>query len=94
MEVINELEEKNGVVVFVFFFFEVEKELQSEVYEFWNFLEGVELEEGLWVIGSVSDGSGEYVYIKDFVVKGQVFNLEIFDILLYYDLICKKVFFK
>jgi Mn-containing catalase len=94
MEAINELEEKNGVVVPASFPPEAEKESQPEAYEFWNLSEGAESEEGPWATGSAPDGSGEYVYIKDPVAKGQVPNPEIPDTSLHHDLTRKKVFSK
>ena len=47
-----------------------------------------------WATGSAPDGSGEYVYIKDPVAKGQIPNPEVPNTALHHDLIRKKVLSK
>lgn len=69
---IEELEAKNGVVVPASFPPEMEMESQPEAYEFWNLSEGTESSDGLWATGSAQDGSGDFVYVKEPVAKGQV----------------------
>lgn len=69
---IEELEAKNGVVVPASFPPEAEKESQPEAYEFWNLSEGDASSEGLWATGSAQDGTGDFVYVKEPVPKGQV----------------------
>ncbi|PLS18115.1 manganese catalase [Bacillus sp. M6-12] len=72
MAAIAELEEKKGVVVPASFPPEAEMEAQPHAYEFWNLSEGSESSEGLWATGSAPDGSGDFVYLKEPVAKGQV----------------------
>lgn len=57
MAAIQELEEKNGVVVPASYPPEAEQESQPEAYEFWNLSEGTESGEGLWAKGSAPDGT-------------------------------------
>ncbi|MFS0869197.1 manganese catalase family protein [Paenibacillus xylanilyticus] len=74
MAAIQELEEKNGVVVPASFPPEAEMESQPEAYEFWNLSEGTESSEGLWATGSAPDGTGDYVYVSNPVPKGQIYE--------------------
>lgn len=74
MAAIQELEEKNGVVVPASFPPEAEQESQPEAYEFWNLSEGTESGEGLWAKGSAPDGTGDFVYISNPVPKGQIYE--------------------
>ncbi|MPY20371.1 manganese catalase [Paenibacillus glucanolyticus] len=74
MAAIQELEEKNGVVVPASFPPEAEQESQQEAYEFWNLSEGTESGEGLWAKGSAPDGTGNFVYISNPVPKGQIYE--------------------
>ncbi|MEJ9222074.1 manganese catalase family protein [Paenibacillus glucanolyticus] len=74
MAAIQELEEKNGVVVPASFPPEAEQESQLEAYEFWNLSEGTESGEGLWAKGSAPDGTGNFVYISNPVPKGQIYE--------------------
>lgn len=86
MAAIQELEEKNGVVVPASFPPEAEQESQPEAYEFWNLSEGEESSEGLWATGSAPDGSGSYVYISKPVAKGQIYSAKIPATELHHDL--------
>lgn len=72
MAAIQEMEEKNGVVVPASFPAEAEKESQPEAYEFWNLSEGTASEDGLWAHGKAPDHSGDFVYVREPVAKGQV----------------------
>lgn len=74
MAAIQELEEKNGVVVPATFPAEAELEAQPEAYKFWNLSEGTESSEGLWATGSAPDGSGDFVYVVDPVPQGQIYK--------------------
>ncbi|MCM3784389.1 manganese catalase family protein [Neobacillus mesonae] len=74
MAAIQELEEKNGVVVPATFPPEAELESQPEAYEFWNLSEGKESSVGLWATGSAPDGTGNFVYVAEPVAKGQVYK--------------------
>ncbi|MET3942297.1 Mn-containing catalase [Paenibacillus sp. PvP094] len=74
MAAIQELEEKNGVVVPASFPPEAEQESQPQAYEFWNLSEGTESSEGLWAKGSAPDGTGDFVYVSNPVPKGQVYE--------------------
>ncbi|MGG4220381.1 manganese catalase family protein [Paenibacillus jamilae] len=86
MAAIQELEEKNGVVVPASFPPEAEQESQPEAYEFWNLSEGEESSEGLWATGSAPDGTGSYVYISNPVAKGQIYSAKIPATELHHDL--------
>ncbi|WP_054955139.1 manganese catalase family protein [Paenibacillus dakarensis] len=77
MAAIQELEEKNGVVVPASFPPEAEMESQTEAYKFWNLSEGTESAEGLWATGTAPDGTGDYVYVENPVPEGQIYKAEI-----------------
>lgn len=86
MAAIQELEEKNGVVVPASFPPEAEMESQPEAYEFWNLSEGQESAEGLWATGSAPDGTGNFVYVANPVPKGQIYEAKIPATTLHHDL--------
>ncbi|MCM3719820.1 manganese catalase family protein [Fictibacillus phosphorivorans] len=90
MAAIEELEQKNGVVVPASFPPEAELESQPEAYKFWNLSEGQESAEGLWATGSAPDGTGDYVYEADPVPLGNIPNPEIPAPTLHHDLDGKK----
>jgi Mn-containing catalase len=72
MAAIQELEEKNGVVVPASFPPEAELESQEEAYKFWNLSEGEESGKGPWANGTAPDGTAEYEYVSDPDPKAQV----------------------
>ncbi|MCM3594953.1 manganese catalase family protein [Metabacillus idriensis] len=72
MAAIQELEEKNGVVVPASFPPEAELESQEEAYKFWNLSEGEESGQGPWANGTAPDGTGDFVYVSNPEPKGQV----------------------
>ncbi|AKO92760.1 manganese catalase [Priestia filamentosa] len=91
MEAINELEEKNGVVVPSSFPPEAEKEAQEEAYKFWDLSEGTASKEGPWAQGTAPDGTGKYVHVENPQPQGQVPNPNIPDPALHHDLTKEKV---
>ncbi|WNS78298.1 manganese catalase family protein [Domibacillus sp. DTU_2020_1001157_1_SI_ALB_TIR_016] len=91
MAAIQELEEKNGVVVPASFPAEAEQEAQPHAYEFWDLSEGTASSTGLWATGSAPDGTGDYVYLANPSSKGQIPNPEIPSPALHHDLDAKKV---
>ncbi|MBD7968603.1 manganese catalase family protein [Paenibacillus gallinarum] len=91
MAAIQELEEKNGVVVPASFPPEAELESQPEAYKFWDLSEGNESSEGLWATGSAPDGTGDFVYVADPAPQGQVYKPEIPPTNIHHDLDVAKV---
>lgn len=91
MEAINELEEKNGVVVPSSFPPESEKEAQEEAYKFWDLSEGTASKEGPWSQGTSPDGTGKYVHVENPQPQGQAPNPNVPDPALHHDLTEEKV---
>ena len=90
MAAINELEEKNGVVVPASFPPKDELEAQPHAYEFWNLCEGDGAANGPWAKGKAPDGSGEFIFLDNPVPTGQVPNPEIPPATVHHDLDMKK----
>lgn len=74
---IEELEEKNGIVVPATFAPEDELEAQPHAYEFWDLSEGTASKEGRWSQGSAQDGTGEFVHLENPAPQGQIPDPEI-----------------
>ncbi|MBD7938993.1 MULTISPECIES: manganese catalase family protein [Cytobacillus] len=72
MAAIEELEQKNGVVVPSSFPHEAEEESQVEAYRFWNLSEGTASAEGQWATGSAQDGSGDFEYVAEPTARGNI----------------------
>lgn len=68
---IDELEQKNGVVVPASFPAKDEKEAEKHGLEFWDLSEGNESSQGKWATGSAPDGSGDFIYLSDPAPQGQ-----------------------
>lgn len=94
MAAIEELEEKNGVVVPASFPPEAELEAQPEAYKFWNLSEGQESKEGLWATGSAQDGTGDFVYDAEPVAQGNIPKSEVPAPEIHHDLDDRKLVYK
>lgn len=86
MAAIEELEEKNGVVVPASFPPEAEKESQPEAYKLYNLSEGDQSSQGLWATGSAQDGTGDFEFVAHPEPKGQAPNPKIPAVEVHHDL--------
>ncbi|WP_233004674.1 manganese catalase family protein [Exiguobacterium aurantiacum] len=86
MAAIDELEEKNGVIVPASFPAKDEKEAEKHGLEFWDLSEGNESSQGKWATGSAPDGAGDFVYLSDPTPQGQKPVMDIPDKTLHHDL--------
>lgn len=90
MAAIDELEQKNGVVVPASFPAKAEQEAEKHGLEFWDLSEGNESSQGKWATGSAPDGSGDFVYLSNPAAQGQKPNPKIPDQNLHHDLDVKS----
>ncbi len=86
MAAIDELEQKNGVIVPASFPAKDELEAEKHGLEFWDLSEGNESSQGKWATGAAPDGAGDFVYLGDPAPQGQKPNLPIPDRTLHHDL--------
>ncbi|EGP5617651.1 manganese catalase family protein [Enterococcus faecium] len=72
---VKELEEKEGSIL-VPSTFPRDKERKDIAYDFYNFSEGDQSNEGSWASGKALDGEGEYQWLKEPKIEGAAPKLE------------------